>query len=167
MLYLFLGKPHTPSILTPSSRGFSVLIQASQSLLLLQTGTECNISFHRPTLRYNIKPNNVRFHMYLYNCNIEYTLSRTKPLYDTEGLAAGWQRHDRGSCCMVAPRVLCCPLSSSLPSLLTACSTTTKSEQQLHTQPARSLSRLRTLSFNEVLRVHFEHEHYIADAGSK
>lgn len=41
-----------------------------------------------------------------------------------------------------------------------------KLERQLPTQPTQSLSRLRTLSFNEEPRVHFEHEHYIADADS-
>lgn len=104
--------------------------------------------------------------MYLHNRNIEYTFSRTKPLYDTKGLVAERQRHDRGSCCTVAS-VFSATFSPAVSQVY-----------QLHIaqhkvraatpHPTNSVPlQAEDFVLNEVLRVHVEHEHYIADASSK
>ena len=37
------------------------------------------------------------FLMYLHKCNVEYIFTRTRLLYSSKGLVAGWGRHDQHS----------------------------------------------------------------------
>lgn len=101
------------------------------------------------------------FHTYLHSCNTESSCTGTKP-HGPKGLAVGrWAAtaQSRGPGPVLSPS---CPLP-----------TTSEHTARFRTRAAalhhqlKPLSRLRTLSFNEVPWVHLEHEHYIADSDSK